>query len=291
MVKPAWLEKEYPFSSNTLQVMGHQMHFVDEGPDADHEEKQPILMLHGNPTWSYYYRNLIKEFSKTNRVVAPDHIGCGFSDKPQNYDYVLENHISNVERLVDYLQLKNIVLVVHDWGGAIGFGFATRHPELVSKIVILNTAAYTCDYIPPQINICRTPILGEAMIRSFNAFAGPATHMAVEKPLSKEIKKGYLLPYNNYKNRIATAKFVSDIPMKKSHRSWKTLENVEKNLSKLDCPKLVLWGKKDFCFNDYFLNRWKDIYPNATYKEFQDAGHYVVEDAREELINEMRAFI
>ena len=285
-MKPAWLQELYPFKSNYFKVGENQLHYVDEGTEGS-----PILMVHGNPTWSFYYRDLIKEFSKTNRVIAPDHIGCGFSDKPQDYEYMLENHISNIEKLVKKLELKDITLAVHDWGGAIGFGLATRHPELIKKIVILNTAAYTCDYIPPQINICRTPVIGEAVIRGFNAFAGPATHMAVEKPLSRNVKKGYLLPYNNYKNRIATAKFVTDIPMKESHRSWTTLENVEKGLSKLTCPKLVLWGRKDFCFNDYFLNRWKGIYPDAEYKVFEDAGHYVIEDAGEELIKEMRAFI
>jgi len=290
-VKPAWLKELYPFESHFLTVENdgnkNQLHFVDEGQ----KNADPILMVHGNPTWSFYYRDLIKEFSNTNRVIAPDHIGCGFSDKPQNFEYMLENHISNIESLVEHLNLKDITLVVHDWGGAIGFGLATRHPDLIKKIVILNTAAYTCDYIPPQINICRTPILGEAVIRSFNAFAGPATHMAVEKPLSKNVKKGYLLPYNNYKNRIATAKFVTDIPMKRTHRSWKTLENIENKLSELTCPKLVLWGRKDFCFNDYFLNRWKGIYPDATYKVFEEAGHYVIEDAGKDLINEMRSFI
>lgn len=287
-MRPAWLQEEYPFQNNFLEIDGNKLNYVDEGAK---DQGDPILMVHGNPTWSYYYRNLIKEFSKTNRVIAPDHIGCGFSDKPQDYEYMLENHISNIEKLVSKLELKNITLVVHDWGGAIGFGLATRHPDLIKKIVILNTAAYTCDYIPPQINICRTPILGEAVIRGFNAFAGPATHMAVEKPLSKNVKKGYLLPYNNYKNRIATAKFVTDIPMKKSHRSFKTLEAVELGLSKITCPKLVLWGRKDFCFNDYFLNRWRDIYPEATYKIFEDAGHYVIEDESEAVIKEIRAFL
>lgn len=284
-MRPAWLQELYPFKNNYMTVEGNELHYVDEG------EGEPILMVHGNPTWSFYYRDLIKEFSSSNRVIAPDHIGCGFSDKPQDYEYMLENHISNIEKLVAKLDLKGITLVVHDWGGAIGFGLATRHPDLIKKVVILNTAAYTCDYIPPQINICRTPILGEAVIRGFNAFAGPATHMAVEKPLSKNVKKGYLLPYNNYKNRIATAKFVTDIPMKKSHRSYKTLETIENKLSSLTCPKLVLWGRKDFCFNDYFLDRWRNIYPEATFKIFEDAGHYVIEDESAAVIKEMRAFI
>lgn len=285
-MRPDWLNEIYPFKSNFLKLDNDlSMHYVDEGSG------DPILMVHGNPTWSFYYRNLTKEFSTTNRVIVPDHIGCGLSDKPQDWDYILENHICNLEKLVLKLELKNIVLVVHDWGGAIGFGLLERHPELVKKIVILNTAAYTSEYIAPQINICRTPFFGEEVIRRFNAFAGPATFMAVTKKLDKDVKKGFLFPYNNYKNRIATAKFVTDIPMSKSHRSFETLDKIEKSLSQHKCPKLILWGRKDFCFNDYFLNKWQQIYPEANVKIFEDAGHYVIEDAKEEVIGEMRQFI
>lgn len=287
MVREAWLQKHYPFESHFFDTNeGHKIHFLDEG-----QGKETFLMLHGNPTWSFYYRNLVKEFSKDNRVVVPDHLGCGLSDKPQHYEYTLDNHIKNVEALVKKLNLNKITLVVHDWGGAIGFGLATRNPDLIKQIVILNTAAYTSDYIAPQINICRTPVLGEKVIRTFNAFAWPATFMAVSKPLNREIKKGYLYPYNNYKNRIATARFVQDIPMNKSHRSFKTLEDIEKGLPQLKCPKLILWGKKDFCFNDYFLNRWKEIYPDAQVHEYQEAGHYILEDAKEDVIKEIHNFV
>jgi len=286
MVRPDWLNQLYPFKSNFLKLSNTlSMHYLDEG------SSEPILMLHGNPTWSFYYRNLVSEFSKTNRVVVPDHIGCGLSDKPQDYEYTLQNHIDNLEKLVEHLNLKNFVLMVHDWGGPIGFGLIRRHPEWIKKIIILNTAAYTSEFIALRINMCRIPVLGEQVIRRLNGFALVATYMAVAKKMSPEIRKGYLYPYDNYRNRIATAKFVADIPMNPRHRSFQTLKDIELSLSRHTCPKLILWGEKDFCFNDYFLNRWKNIYPDADVKTFKNAGHYVLEDAGDEIITALKNFL
>ena len=286
MVRPDWLDKLYPFKSNFFKLPDNlSLHYIDEG------QGEPVLMLHGNPTWSFYYRNLAAEFSKSHRVIVPDHIGCGLSDKPQDYAYTLKQHIENLEKLVAHLKLKDIILIVHDWGGAIGFGLLERHPELVRKIVILNTAAYTSEVIAFQINMCRIPVLAEQVIRRLNGFALTATYMAVAKKMPTEIRKGYLFPYDSYANRIATAKFVADIPMNPKHRSYQTLKNIELSLSKHHCPVLILWGKKDFCFHDYFLNRWKEIYPHATVKIFENAGHYVLEDAGDEIISELKKFI
>jgi len=286
VVRPDWLNKLYPFKSNFFKLKDNlSMHYLDEG------QGPPILMLHGNPTWSFYYRNLIVAFSGSNRVVVPDHIGCGLSDKPQDYEYTLKQHIDNLEKLVSELGLKDFVLVVHDWGGPIGFGLIERHPDLVKKIVVLNTAAYISTVIAFQINMCRIPILAEQVMRRLNGFALTATYMAVAKKMSPEIRKGYLYPYDNYKNRIAIARFVADIPMNPNHRSYQTLKNIELSLSKHHCPCLILWGKRDFCFHDYFLNRWMEIYPQAIVKTFESAGHYVLEDAKDEIIKELKQFI
>ena len=286
MVRPDWLNKLYPFKSNFLKLKDNlSMHYIDEG------QGKPMLLLHGNPTWSFYYRNLIAEFSKSNRVVVPDHIGCGLSDKPQDYEYTLKQHIDNLETLVSQLELKDFVLIVHDWGGPIGFGLIERHPDLVKKIVILNTAAYTSTVIAFQINMCRIPILAEQVIRRLNGFALAATYMAVAKKMSPGIRKGYLYPYDNYNNRIAIARFVADIPMNSNHRSYQTLKDIELSLSKHHCPCLILWGKRDFCFHDYFLHRWKEIYPEASVKTFESAGHYVLEDAGDEIIKELKKFL
>lgn len=281
---PQELKIEYPFLPHYHVTKGLKQHYVDEG------QGEPMLMLHGNPTWSFFYRNLAKHFSKNYRVIVPDHIGCGLSEKPQDYDYTLQNHIDNTLSLIDDLKLKNITLVVHDWGGAIGMGVATARPELIKRLVIMNTAAFRSLEIPLRINILRNP-LGEWFIRTFNGFAGPATTMAVTKKLSPLVKKGFVLPYDTFESRIATARFVRDIPMTPEHRTYKTLAGIEDKLKTLKVPTLLMWGEKDFCFTMNFQKRWLDFFPHATVKTFSDAGHYLLEDKKQETIATIENFI
>lgn len=283
------LKTEYPFKQNTYRISYndefYNLNFVDEG------QGDPVVMVHGNPTWSFYYRNLVKELSPHFRCIVPDHIGCGLSEKPQDYPYQLKNHIDNLENLINHLGLKKINLVVHDWGGAIGLGYAIRNPDNINKIVLLNTAAFTSSKIPKRINFCRIPYLGEGIIRSFNAFAYPATFMAVKRKMSPLIKKGYLYPYNNFKNRLATARFVQDIPMNSEHPSFTTLKEIEDNLELLDQKKLIVWGKEDFCFNDHFLERWKKFYPEAQKIVLKNVGHYVLEDCNKDTLDYIKRFL
>ena len=275
-------EKLYPFSGKEFSVDGERMHYLDEG------EGKPILMVHGNPTWSFFYRNLVRDLRQNgHRCIAPDHIGCGFSTKPQNYPYTLARHIENLDRLVAHLKLDDITLVVHDWGGAIGMGFAVRHPEKIRRIVILNTAAFLSPHIPWRINICRLPLFGPLAIRGFNGFAKPATKMATTQKggLKKEIARGFLKPYGNWHDRVANLRFVQDIPMKSSHPSYETLAAIEKELPRFrETPALICWGGKDFCFNDHFLERWRKEWPHAEVHRFENAGHYVLEDAYGEIL-------
>ncbi len=284
-MKDLGLEAAYPFRSHFLNLDGNNLHYVDEG------EGQPILMLHGNPTWSFYYRNLIKTFSPKFRTVVPDHIGCGLSDKPQDYDYSLETHIQNAYKLIKFLDLKNIILVVHDWGGAIGMGLVTRYPELFSRIVILNTGAFPSEHIPQRINLLRQGKMGEWLTRRLNLFAWPATFMTTQKPLPRLIKAGYLLPYHSWDTRVAVARFVQDIPMEKDHKTFKTLSEIERILPTLTHPKLILWGGKDFCFNHHFFEKWLEIYPDASAHWYAKAGHYVLEDALEDVSLKIWEFI
>ncbi|MDD3119307.1 MAG: alpha/beta fold hydrolase, partial [Victivallales bacterium] len=159
------IDELYPFKSNYYVVKGYKYHYLDEGQGA------PMVMVHGNPTWSFFYRRLIKEFSRTHRVIVPDHLGCGLSDKPQNFEYRLETHIENLESLIVALKIDAITLVVHDWGGAIGMGFAVRHPHRIKSLIILNSGAFSMDVMPWPIWLCRLPWLGEVMVRKFNLFA------------------------------------------------------------------------------------------------------------------------
>ena len=278
-------KKHYPFNDNFLVLGENKLHYIDEG------KGHPIIMLHGNPTWSFFYRNIVNELKDNYRCIVPDHLGCGMSDKPQDYDYTLSNHIDNVIKLIEKLQLEKFSLIVHDWGGAIGMGVATRLPEKVVSVTLMNTAAFKSLDIPFTISICKIPFIGEKLVRHFNGFAWPATFMAVEKKLDKDIKDGYLAPYNNYKNRIATAHFVKDIPLHKGHRSYSELDKIESKLNDVKCPKLFVWGEKDFCFTMKFLKRWKDFYPNEKYVTYPNAGHYVIEDEKENAIKEIRSFL
>lgn len=272
------IKELYPFKNNYLELQnGMKMHYVDEG------EGEVLLMLHGNPTWSFFYRNLIKQFSKTHRVVAPDHIGCGLSDKPQEFDYVLSNHIKHVLALIDHLKLEKITLVVHDWGGAIGFGTATERPEVFERFVVFNTAAFISKDIPFRINLCRLPGIGKLAVRGLNAFAGAATFMTTVNPMPEKVKLGFILPYDNWENRIATHEFVRDIPLEKNHKSRETLEKIDNNLNKFkNKPMLICWGRHDWCFHEKFLDVWKQRFPNADVN-LLEAGHYLLEDKKDEI--------
>ena len=287
---PSWLVDEYPFTPQSFVTSaGARMSFVDEGPRSD----EAVLMLHGNPTWSFYYRRLIRAMSPAMRCVAPDHIGMGSSEKPESYAYTLARRIADVEELVASLGLKRVHLVVHDWGGAIGFGFAARHPELIGRLVVLNTAAFASSRIPFRISICKLPVIGPLVVRGFNGFAGPATWMAMHRrELSALERRGYLWPYESWADRVAVSAFVRDIPLRPSHPSWRTLQAVEQGLAHFrQHPSLVIWGGRDFCFNDHFLARWREILPSAEVVRLADAGHYIMEDARDEVVPRIKRFL
>ena len=266
------------------------MSYVDEGPRSE----EAVLLLHGNPTWSFYYRELIGALIQTGfRCVAPDHIGMGLSDKPQDYPYCLGAHTENLAGLVAHLGLRRVHLVVHDWGGAIGFGWAVQHPEKVGRIVILNTAAFPSAQIPLRIRLCRAPLVGEWLVRGLNGFAWAATRMAVHRrPMAAEVKRGYLFPYDSWANRIGVARFVADIPMRIGHPSMAVLAETARGLDRFkEHPAMIVWGGADFCFNDWFFNRWREIFPQASIHYLPDAGHYVLEDAGEEIIPQITAFL
>jgi cis-3-alkyl-4-acyloxetan-2-one decarboxylase len=278
----------YPFSSHTLELDFHKYHFLDEG------QGESLLMLHGNPTWSFYFRNLISGLKQSYRCVVPDHMGMGKSDKPQSYSYTLSQHIDNLEALVDKLKLNNITLVVHDWGGAIGMGFATRHPQKIKRLVLFNTAAFLSEKIPVRLKLCRVPGFGALAIRGFNAFALAAVDMACKKKerMTNEVRAGYLAPYDSFANRIATLRFVQDIPMSSDAPSYSVVKNIEENLERFkSLPVMIAWGAKDFVFNDHFLKRWQRIFPDAEVHHIPDAGHYVLEDAHELIIPLMQEFL
>jgi haloalkane dehalogenase len=284
----------YPFDSHYLEVRGLRLHYLDEGP----RDAPPVLMLHGNPTWSFYYRNLVRKLRGQFRCIVPDHIGCGLSDKPGDdvYDYRLGSRIEDLELLLRKLDLQQpLTLVVHDWGGMIGFAWAVRNPARVAKTVVLNTAAFPLPEdkkMPPALSLVRDTALGAFLVRRFNAFSGIAARVAFKKPVSRAVRAAYTLPYDSPANRIATWKFVQDIPLSENDPGFEILINTAERLHLVaDKPCLIAWGEKDFVFDQSFLRKWLTYFPDAVVHRFPDCGHYILEDGGAALIDTIGKFI
>jgi haloalkane dehalogenase len=284
---------EYPFEPRFFAhppesaAAGALQHYVDEGPRTP----KAVLFVHGNPTWSFAFRRALRALAPTRRTVAVDHLGCGLSDKPARFPYRLEEHVANLERLVLALELERIALVLHDWGGPIGLGFARRHAERVERLVLCNTAAFPLPgRLPLRLAACRWPVFGAVAVRGLNGFARAATMMAVERPLAPLAKRGYLLPYDSWKNRVATHEFVRDIPLAPGHPSWDELVAIETSLARFrERPVRFLWGARDWVFTPAMLDEWQRRFPRAAVTRFERAGHYVFEDEPEGFVDSLTA--
>ncbi len=285
-----------PLTSHSLRVGSHQLRYLDEGP---RDSGETFLCVHGNPTWSFYYRRVVERFSPSSRVVAVDHLGCGRSDKPprgtrpEEFTYTLAAHRDNLVSLIDSLDLQGITLVAHDWGGAIGLSAMLARPERLKRIVLLNTAAFPPPYVPWRIAACRLPLLGTAAVRGVNAFARAALTMAMSRnKIKDEVARALLAPYDDWNHRVAIDAFVRDIPMSESHPTMATLRQLEQNLPSLaKTPSLLVWGMMDWCFRPECLRRFEAVWPLAKTVEIADAGHYVIEDAPDETIAAIDAFV
>jgi len=287
------LESLFPFKRNYLDRNGQKYHYLNEG------KGDPVVMVHGNPSWSFYYRNLVQTLSENHQCIVPDHIGCGLSDKPcdADYEYTLKNRIDDLEALLESLKITdNITLVVHDWGGMIGMGYAARYPERIKRLVILNTSAFHLPKekpFPIGLWICRNTLLGTLLVRGLNAFSSAASYVGVKrKAMPKDVRKAYVMPFNSWKNRISTLRFVQDIPLLESDKNYQLVSHIGDSLEKFkQVPTIICWGLKDFVFDKHFLATWKEKLPQAEINEFDDCGHYILEDASDEVIPLIKQFM
>lgn len=285
----------YPSTPHRFQVRpGLSMSYLDEGPrDGD-----VVVMVHGNPSWSYYWRTLVAGLSDRYRCIVPDHIGMGLSDKPSDdrYAYTLQSRVDDLDALLAHLGITGpVTLAVHDWGGMIGFGWALSHHAQVKRLVVLNTAAFpmpAAKKMPWQIALGRHWKVGEWIIRTFNAFSAGASRLGVERKMPADVRRAYVSPYDSYANRISTIRFMQDIPLSPADKAWPLLERAGKALpSFADRPAFIGWGLRDFVFDHHFLAEFKAALPQAQVHAFEDAGHYVLEDKHEVLVPEIRAFL
>ena len=274
---------------------GVKLHYLDEGSG------DPVVMVHGNPTWSFYYRNLASRLAESGqyRVIVPDHVGCGRSDKPgdDQYDYTLASRVDDLDKLLDHLGVtQNITLVVHDWGGMIGLTYAVRHPERIARLVVLNTGAFPLPpskWFPWPLWICRNTKVGAMLVRGGNAFAAIAARECCKRhPMGHDLRSAYTAPYDSWDHRIATLRFVQDIPLRAGDRGFDLIQSTADGLSQFqDRPMLIAWGLKDFVFDHHFLAEWVRRFPGAEVHRFKDCGHYILEDARDEVIPLVESFL
>lgn len=275
--------KLYPFNTRHDPIRSNLlMHTVDEGSGP------PVVCVHGNPTWSFYYRNLILRLRDRYRMIVPDHIGCGLSDRPpeSRYRYTLASRIEDLETLLTKLiPGEPYRMVVHDWGGMIGLGAALRDPSRLQQLVILNTAGFLLPetrHFHLLLRFARTDA-GGLLIRRFNAFTRGALRWgSLRKPMDPDVRKNYLAPYKTYADSLAVHRFVQDIPVKPDDAAYDATLYVDQHLNALkDIPKLIIWGRNDFIFDDAFLDEWRRRCPEARFEVMESAGHLVLEDEPE----------
>lgn len=283
------LESEHPFAPHFAEVLGHGMHYVDEGPGPGASDRPGVVLcVHGNPTWSFYWRRIIAELSGEARVVAPDHLGMGLSSRVPG-GVRLAEHIDALVQLIDQLELDDITLVCHDWGGAIGFGAVLQRRSRFRSFVVTNTAAFPSSRMPRRIAACRIPGLGRLAVQGGNAFARAALRMTTVMPLSDGARRGLIAPYGSWSEREQVWRFVQDIPMDPKHPSWPALCDLGERLDSLrGLPMEIVWGMKDWCFSPQFKSTWQQRFPDAAVSEVQGAGHYLNEDAPEAVIHAIR---
>lgn len=286
------LFEDYPFEGRFLDLDGIRMHYLDEGAGP------PVLMVHGNPTWSYYYRHLVLALRDRHRVIVPDHIGCGLSDKPDEgvYPYHLERRLQDLENLIDHAELDGkITLVVHDWGGMIGMAWAARNHERIGRLVVLNTAAFHLPAgkrVPLSLRLSRSP-LGSFLVRGLNLFSlGALKYCATQRRLTSGERDAYLAPYDSWDHRLAVHRFIQDIPLQPSDPGYEIVSETQTGLEHFqDTPTLLLWGLRDFVFDADYLEEWQRRMPHARTRRYETAGHYVLEDARDDVRSLVESFV
>ena len=273
MNSPHWLDRsEYPFSSHYLEVSGGNMHYVDVG------QGKPIVMVHGTPAWSFLYRKLIKHLSSTYRCIALDHVGFGLSEKPPHWNYTPQAHASNLEQLIAYLNLKDITLIVHDFGGPIGLSYALNHPDTINKIVILNTWMWSLQEdadIQKKLAIVKSPLLS-ILYKYFNFSAKVLMPQAAgnQSIFTKKLHQQYTKPFGKPSERMGTLKFAKSLI---EADNWFASLWERRNVL-VDKPALIVWGMQDKFITSKQLDKWKTVFTQSKVIESTDSGYWLQEE-------------
>jgi haloalkane dehalogenase len=279
----------FPFEPRFADVDELRIHYVDEGP----RDAPPILMLHGNPTWSYMYRQPIASLTERgHRCVAFDHMGFGRSTKPaQPRRYILSTHVQNAIELIDQLDLNEVTLVCHDWGGPIGLAAALERLQRVRAVVAMNTWAWELpSFLPGFLRQFRGEGLGEILALANNAVVESIPGGMSRRQVDPTMMEAYRAPFPDYWSRLGTLAFIRDIPLTENDVSAPLMGHIHESLAGLNVPLLLVWGMRDRVFVPAFLDQWQAIFPDSHKVELQ-AGHYIVEDSPDEVTDAIHEFV
>lgn len=283
---PPALQKIFPFESRYLTVPDGKIHYIDEGTGP------VVFLFHGNPTWSFYYRRLIQALSSDFRVIAPDMIGCGLSDRPRGKHFRAEDRIRQMQDFIAALGVEKYSLVMHDWGGSIGTGVIIRNPAAIERIVYLNTTLTETESLPLIIKLSASALTGKFLTRHTKRFLKVTTDWGVARKLPKEVRQGYHYPYRTRRERDAIWDFVADIPFDSSHPTYVQMMHLADELPKLEhVPVKIVWGLKDPCFHREMLTKVARHFPQAEIVELPNASHLVLEDEPEVVCREVKEFL
>ncbi|MEA2331302.1 MAG: cis-3-alkyl-4-acyloxetan-2-one decarboxylase [Thermoleophilaceae bacterium] len=280
----------FPFAPRFVSAGDVSLHYVDEGPP----DARPILFVHGNPTWSYFWRRPIADLSaKGHRCVAFDHMGFGRSDKPaQLAAYSLQRHIDNALAVIDELGLEDVTLVAHDWGGPIGLGAMLQRTERLRALVLMNTWAWELpSFLPPFLREFRSEGLGEILALGGNLFVESIPGGMSRRDSDPVMMEAYRAPFPDYWSRAGTLAFQREIPLTERDRSAPLMASIQERLPALDVPVLFVWGMRDPVFQPVFLDQWRELFPRAQSVELADASHYLVEDSPGAVIDAIEGFL
>jgi pimeloyl-ACP methyl ester carboxylesterase len=281
----------YPFVPHYRAVNGVRIHFADEGCG------EPVVLLHGDPTWGYLYRHFIPPLARRRRCIVPDHMGMGKSETPDApRPYRLSHHIANLEALVLALDLRDITLVLHDWGGPVGLGVAIRHPDRIKRLVLMNTwasAPWPGGPLPRLLEVIRSE-RGERFVLERNGYLEPAlmgTTYHTER-LTAAVMNAYRAPFPTSQSRLALLCWSRDIPVMETDPSYPEMKRIEEGLSMFSAiPILLVWGMQDPVLPPQILGWWRARYPHAATREIRDASHFLQEDAPDRIVGWLEQFL
>jgi haloalkane dehalogenase len=285
-LEPGWLDRDaYPFPPRTLDLPAGRMHYVDVG------RGEPILFVHGTPTWSFEYRHLIRALSASHRCIAPDHLGFGLSARPPGLAYTPEMHAANLAALVERLDLRDLTLVVHDYGGPIGLPIAIDTPR-VRRLAILNTWMWPLDDDPTIRRPARlaSSWLGRVLYRRANLSLRVIMPGAYgdRAALTPAIHRQYLAPFRSAWARGAVLWPLAGALMgSRAHyaRLWQARARLRGR------PAAVVWGVADSAFRPHHLARWRDVVPDADVTALDRAGHWPHEEQPDAVLDALRRLL